>query len=81
MSDKHEHEFTKLEVMNVIADPIDKVYPGNAKPRPLYKGRADMGFLVKACKCGRKNAIDYGTRKDMRELKEALEKRNENNLS
>lgn len=50
--EKHNHNFKDLVFIKVIAD------------NPAYSG-APMGIIAFKCECGKKQPIEYGTRKDM----------------
>lgn len=59
LKDKHTHAYKKVSLVPVVADNVE------------YRG-APMGVLVRECLCKAQKAFEYGERKKMKLLLEAL---------
>lgn len=73
MTDKHEHQFIKLGIVNIKADAPEKRnkkydFAGYGVTLPHFGELRPMALLVWQCECKAYRAFEMGTRKDITEL-------------
>lgn len=60
----HIHQYAEIEMVNVIAD----------NPNYSIGDNGSWAFLMRTCKCGNKQAFEYGQRKDTKQKLEELKR-------